>query len=81
MELAAELKDEPYTHYAGPDESENGLEDIANWVVSQGRERYEAVVAEPSQMPSHVDVGDPTNLSAVAYEIYYARFGEALDVI
>ncbi|SER73195.1 Protein of unknown function [Mycobacterium sp. 88mf] len=81
LDFAAELQDEPYRSSLGPDESEDGLEDAAHWVVSQGRVRYEAVLAEPSRMPSHVDVGDPANLGGLAYEVYFHRFGEPLDLI
>lgn len=81
LDFASELQDEPYSDFLAPDESEDGLEDAANWVVSQGRTTYEAVLAEPSRMPSHIDVGDPTNLGGLAYEVYYDRFGEPLDLI
>ncbi|WP_433606666.1 DUF4240 domain-containing protein [Prescottella agglutinans] len=81
LDFAAELQDEPYLSHLGPDESEDGLEDAANWVVSQGRATYEAVLDEPSRMPSHIDVFDPANLGGLAYEVYYHRFGETLDLI
>lgn len=81
LDFAAELQDEPYLSHLGPDESEDGLEDAANWVVSQGRATYEAVLEEPSRMPSHIDVGDSANLGGLAYEVYYQRFGEPLDLI
>ncbi len=81
LDFAAELQDEPYRSHLGPDESEDGLEDAAQWVVSQGRVRYEAVLTEPSWMPSHIDGGDPANLGGLAYEVYYERFGEPLDLI
>lgn len=81
VELATELKYEPYTAYINADESEDGIEDIANWVVSQGRSTYEQVVEDPSRIPSHVDVGAPDDLFPVAYEVYFERFGEPLDVM
>jgi hypothetical protein len=81
LDFAAELQDEPYRSHLGPDESEDGLEDAAQWVVSQGRVTYEAVLAEPRRMPSHIDGGDPANLGGLAYEVYYDRFGEPLDLI
>lgn len=80
IEEAAELQDTPYSNYLDPDESEDGLEDIAHHVVSQGRERYEEVIDHPDRMPPSVDVGDPTDLFPVAYQVYYERFGEPLDV-
>ncbi|AQA23240.1 hypothetical protein BTZ20_3439 [Rhodococcus sp. MTM3W5.2] len=81
LDFAAELQDEPYRSHLGPDESEDGLEDAAHWVVSQGRTRYEAVLTGRSRMPAHVDVGDPANLGGLAYEVYHHRFGEPLDLI
>ncbi|MFG1784201.1 DUF4240 domain-containing protein [Rhodococcus oryzae] len=81
LDFAAELQDEPYRSDLGPDESEDGLEDAAHWVVSQGRVTYEAVLAGRSRMPAHVDVGDPANLGGLAYEVYFHRFGEPLDLI
>ena len=81
LDFAAELQDERYRSNLGPDESEDGLEDAAHWVVSQGRMRYEAVLAGRSRMPAHVDVGDPANLGGLAYEVYHHRFGEPLDLI
>ncbi|HEX7305811.1 DUF4240 domain-containing protein [Lentzea sp.] len=81
VELATELQDEPYTAHVDADESEDGVEDIANWVVSQGCATYEQVLGNPRLMPSHVDVGAPDNLFSVAYEVFFERFGEPLDVM
>ncbi|TJZ77759.1 DUF4240 domain-containing protein [Rhodococcus oryzae] len=81
LDFAAELQDEPYRSDLGHDESEDGLEDAAHWVVSQGRVTYEAVLAGRSRMPAHVDVGDPASFGGLAYEVYYHRFGEPLDLI
>jgi hypothetical protein len=81
LEMAAELRDEPYTFYVSPGESEDGVEDISNCVVSSGRSTYEAVISEPSRMPAEVAVDDPTNLHSVAYEVYFKRFGEPLDLM
>lgn len=81
IEMTAELQDEPYINYIGPDESEDGLADISRWVVSQGRSTYESVLADPSLMPRHVDVGDPKNLFDIGYDVYETRFGEELDLL
>lgn len=81
LEMAVELRDEPYVFHVAAGESEDGLEDISNWVVSQGRELYEAVIGEPSRMPAEVAVDDPTNLFPVAFEVYFQRFGEPLDLM
>jgi hypothetical protein len=81
VELATELHDEPYRHYVDSEESEDGLEDIANVVVSRGEAAYSGVIKNPELMPPNVAVDDPTNLSHVAYQVYYDRFGEPLEVI
>jgi hypothetical protein len=81
IEMAVELRCEPYTFHVAPGESEDGLEDISNWVVSQGREQYEAVLADPSLMPAEVEVADPTILFPAAFDVHWQRFGEGLDVM
>ncbi len=81
IEMAVELRGEPYTFHVAPGESEDGLEDISNWVVSQGRKQYEAVLADPSLMPAEIEVNDPTILFPVAFDVYWQRFGEELDVM
>jgi hypothetical protein len=81
VEMSTELQDEPYTDYVDPDESEDGIEDIAHVVVSRGRDEYERVLSTPELMPAHVDAGDTSDLFHVAYEIYYDRFNEPLEVM
>ena len=81
VEMAVELRGEPHTFHVAPGVSEDGLEDISNWVVSQGRKQYEAVLADPSLMPAEVEVDDPTILFPVAFDVYWERFGEDLDVM
>lgn len=81
LEMAVELRDEPYTFHVHPGESEDGVEDISNWVVSQGRVYYEAVVREPSRIPPEVAIDDPANLFGVASEVYFSRFGKPLDLV
>lgn len=81
VEMATELQDEPYTMYVGEDESEDGIADIANWVVSQGKEAYQSVLNQPDRMPEHVELEESSDLFGAAYEVYYARFGEGLDVM
>ncbi|CCH35394.1 hypothetical protein BN6_81770 [Saccharothrix espanaensis DSM 44229] len=81
IEMAVELRGEPYTSHVAPDESEDDIEDSSNWVVSQGREQYETVLADPSLMPAQVEVDDPTILFPVAFDVYWQRFGEQLDVM
>jgi hypothetical protein len=73
---ATELQDEPFTDYMDPEESEDGVEDIASWVVSQGEAFYRSVFEDPSRTPEHIDVDDASDLTGVAEEVYYQRFGD-----
>lgn len=81
VELSTELQDEPHRMYLDEDESEDGLEDIAHWVVSQGRAKYQEVLDQPELMPGHVDVPASADLFQVGYDVYFERFGEDLDVM
>lgn len=81
LDHAAELQDEPYIDYIDPAESEDGIEDIANWVVSQGPDTYRDVLDSPEHIPSHIDVDDPRNLSSVAYKVYFEKFGRPLELM
>ncbi len=81
LDLATELQDLPYSRWLDAEESEDGLEDVAYRVVSQGRAEYEAVLARPDLMPSHIDVGDPAVLFGIADEVYYDRFAEPMGLM
>lgn len=79
MEAATQLKDDPFLQHVAPDTSEDGMDDIANWVVSQGKEAYMQVWEHPETVPKHIDVGDPANLYYVAESVYKKRFGKMPD--
>lgn len=78
VEVSSELKDEPYT--ANMPESEDAVDDIADWVVSQGSAVYGAMIARPSQVPSSVSGRSKEILSGVAPQLYRERFGKTLFV-
>jgi hypothetical protein len=78
-EAATELKYDPFLQHVAPGTSEDGMDDIADWVVSQGKEAYTQVWRHPETIPKHIDVGEPTNLHFVAESVYYKRFGEMPD--
>jgi hypothetical protein len=63
------------------EQSEDGLTDVAEWVVSQGKARYGAVVADPALIPRTVEGKGREILSGVAPLLYEERFGEPLDVL
>lgn len=73
---AGELRDAPYTDYMDQALSEDGIEEIAHWVVAQGKEAYDGVIANPEQLPQRAP--EPINLSADARAEYEDRFGEPM---
>ena len=79
-EAATQLKDDPFLQYVAPNTSEDDMDDIANWVVSQGKEAYRQVWENPETVPKHIDVDAPDNLYYIAESIYYKRFGEMPDL-
>ncbi|XXY46482.1 DUF4240 domain-containing protein [Sorangium sp. So ce269] len=79
-EASVELQASPFLEYIDEDESEDGVEDIANWVVSQGFDHYQAVWRDPSLIPPHVDVGSAENLHGVAGDVYYERFARPIGL-
>lgn len=51
-ELANRLRTERYIPYVDPGLSEDGLAELANWVVAQGREYYNKILIFPEQIPT-----------------------------
>ncbi|WP_308367694.1 MULTISPECIES: DUF4240 domain-containing protein [unclassified Microbulbifer] len=73
QEVAAEFKYEPYTDYVSPELSEDGIDDVASWVVEQGKESTYSVFDNPSRMPERVD--HPLGFLSKAVRAFYKRFG------
>ena len=75
------LRGEPFDEliYEDSGESEDGVMDIAYWVVAQGRERYDSVLKNPDLIPRHVEMGDPAVMHHVTVEVFYEKFGKELD--
>lgn len=71
---AGELKDEPYIDHMSPQLSEDGVDDVANWVVAQGKDRYTQVIDQPESIPSRVD-SSPGFLGDAINE-HYDRYNE-----
>lgn len=78
VELSAELQYQPYTDHM--EESEDGVEDVAHWVVSGGRKYYEEVLNKPEKIPWTVEGMNDGNLYGVANEVYYDKFQENMDI-
>lgn len=77
LEASAQLNDDPYLQYTDPDESEDGVEDIINWVVSQGKDLYTKILNNPQLIPKEID--NSHNLHGVAGEVYWEKFGEEIQ--
>jgi uncharacterized protein DUF4240 len=76
LDAVAELQGEPFLEHMVA--SEDGQEDIAHWVVSQGRAYYEQVLAAPATIPYTVeDKPTATLYAGVTLVIYRSRTGEA----
>ncbi|MBI1868065.1 MAG: DUF4240 domain-containing protein [Methylocystis sp.] len=50
-ELANHLRNERYSPYVHPDLSEDGLAELANWVVAQGKTYYRKILDHPDLIP------------------------------
>jgi hypothetical protein len=50
-ELATRIRLEPYLDYADPDISEDGMAELANWIVGQGKEYYKKIFNHPELIP------------------------------
>ena len=72
-EVAGQLKDDIYWDYVDPELSEDGLGELANWVVAQGKDLYSKVYDYPEEMPPQED--DP-GLMSEAIDVFKERFGE-----
>lgn len=72
--LANELREGIYTQYTAPELSEDGIFEVAHWVLAQGKDFYEKVWEDPSQMPS-TKKRDPGLLGAIE-NTYRRRFGD-----
>ena len=78
LDLASELTVPPFDAFV--EESEDGLTDVAEWVVSQGKAVYKSVLADPASIPHTVEGKGREILSGVAPLVYKDRFAEPLDV-
>lgn len=78
LDLAGELTVSPFAELV--EQSEDGLSDVAEWVVSQGRDYFQAVLADPTSIPHTVEGRGREILSGVAPFVYEERFGEPLNI-
>ncbi|MGE8526093.1 DUF4240 domain-containing protein [Chryseobacterium rhizosphaerae] len=78
VDASVELQDEPFIDYM--EESEDGVEDIANWVVSNGKELYFQIMGNPEEIPRSVNDVTEQILYGVADEVCVEKYGESTGV-
>jgi len=78
VDFSIELQDQPYTDYM--EESEDGIEDIANWVVSKGKAFYDEILRNPQSLPRSVNLLNREILYGIADEVCYEKYGKSTGV-
>ncbi|MFP3387618.1 DUF4240 domain-containing protein [Brevibacillus sp. SIMBA_040] len=78
VDFSIELQDQPYTDYM--EESEDGIEDIANWVVSKGKVFYDEILRNPQSLPRSVNLLNREILYGIADEVCYEKYGKSTGV-
>ena len=78
LDASVEIQYEPFMEYMVS--SEDGVADVAHWVVSQGKEYYLEVLNNPSAIPFQKDESDPENLFYIADRLCEEKFGEDTGV-
>ncbi|WP_289137233.1 DUF4240 domain-containing protein [uncultured Brevibacillus sp.] len=78
VDFSIELQDQPYTDYM--EESEDGIEDIANWVVSKGKAFYDEILRNPQSLPRSVNLLNCEILYGIADEVCYEKYGKSTGV-
>ncbi len=85
--LSCQLQDAPFIEFAAVGDEEEGegvsedtMEDIADWVVSQGKAFYCDVWNNPEMIAKYREEIHATHVGGVASQIYWARFQEPLEL-
>ncbi|WP_146118517.1 DUF4240 domain-containing protein [Blastopirellula marina] len=77
-EAAVQLVDEPFLSYMGDGVSEDGAQDIADYVVSQGKGVYAEIWARPETIPTTVKPNEPHTFAGLASNVFWERFRELI---
>ncbi len=76
-ELANHLRTERFLPFVHPDLSEDGVAELSNWVVAQGKSYYENILNNPVQIPPKMD--DAGFLSELVEE-FEEKYGDDLPI-
>ena len=77
-EAAVALTDSRFLNCMEDQLSEDNIEDICNWIVSQGEKYYENIYNYPDLMPKYQDIQFHEILIGVAGNVYEDKFDEEL---
>jgi hypothetical protein len=78
QEAATQLADDPFFEFMDADISEDGAKDVADFVVSQGKDFYSNVWRNPARIPAKIPPGEAKSLSGVAAKYFWERFQERI---
>jgi hypothetical protein len=74
QDAAADLNDEPFLDYL-EDSTDDSIEDICYWVVSQGKDYYTRVWNNPSEIPRDVE-GDDHTFYGLPGGVFWEKYRE-----
>jgi hypothetical protein len=78
---SAELYGEPYLDLVDPALSEDGVNDLCEWVVMQGRAYYAKILADPASIPYRVDSHDPVlGITSDVLREYSRRYNKVMPL-
>lgn len=80
LDAAVELTDGPFLEQLDESTSEDTLQDLAEWVVSQGKQFYIEVWKDPRRI-ADIDLRKGVTYSSVADNVFWERFGAGLPYI
>lgn len=80
LEAAVQLTDEPFLVHLGDYVSEDTMQDLAEWVVSQGKRFYVDVWNSPQRI-ADVNVREGVTYAGVAANVYWGRFGTSMPYL
>ncbi|MGJ1447113.1 DUF4240 domain-containing protein [Sphingobacterium spiritivorum] len=78
IDASVELQEAPFVEYM--EESEDGVEDIANWIVSKGKAFYFHVLKNPEETPNSVNDLTDQILYGIADEVCVEKYGESTGI-
>ena len=73
------MVDEPFSDYLEEDVSEDTFQDIAEWVVSQGKPYYSNLWQNPERI-ADVDTSKGETFSSLADNVFWDRFNMAVPL-